>query len=92
MNSSIIAVALPSLTPYLLVLPFLVDVCQYAGGTLSPESPVRTLRKRNSSGSTSITDTDAYKEDERCIRINNLEESRPSIETVFKYTTKGNSL
>jgi len=50
-----IEVALPSLTPYLLVLPFFVRVYQYAGGTLSPESPVRTFLNRNSSGSTSIT-------------------------------------
>ena len=53
-----IEVALDSLTPYLLDFPFLgFDTYQYAGGTLSPESPVRTFRKRNSSGSTSITET-----------------------------------
>ena len=53
-----IADAFASLIPYLLGLPFLgADICQYAGGTLSPESPVRTFRKRKSSGSTSTTET-----------------------------------
>lgn len=39
--------------------------------------------------STSIIGDDEYSLDDRCIRINNLEESRPSIESVFKYTTEG---
>jgi len=37
----------------------------------------------------SITDADKYAADERCIRINNIEEARPSIQTVFEYQTKG---
>jgi len=39
--------------------------------------------------STSITADDEYFLNERCIRTNNLEDARPSIETVFEYTTKG---
>jgi hypothetical protein len=36
-----------------------------------------------------ITDVDIYQDDSRCIRINNIEEARPKIETVFKYKTEG---
>lgn len=38
---------------------------------------------------TSITGTDIYEDDPRCIRVNNIEEARPQIETVFQYETKG---
>lgn len=37
----------------------------------------------------SITANDLYSLDERCVRINNLNEARPSIPTVFEYKTKG---
>lgn len=39
--------------------------------------------------STAITEKDSYSNNKRCIRINNLEESRPSINTVFQYETYG---
>lgn len=48
-----------------------------------------TSQSSNKTVSTSITAEDAYLDDERCIRINNIEEARPSIQTVFDYTTKG---
>ena len=39
--------------------------------------------------STSITKEDIYKSDPRCIRINNIDEARPNIKTIFNYTTEG---
>lgn len=36
-----------------------------------------------------ITANDLYINDDRCIRINNIEESRPSVQTVFEYETNG---
>lgn len=37
----------------------------------------------------SITADDAYSLDDRCVRTNNLEESRPEVNSVFDYETKG---
>lgn len=38
---------------------------------------------------TSITEPDLYSLDERCVRTNNTEEARPSVQTVFSYKTRG---
>lgn len=55
---------------------------QYRNCTSNSESTNKII-------STSITANDEYSLDERCIRTNNIEEARPSVTTVFDYTTKG---
>lgn len=39
--------------------------------------------------SSSITEDDIYKDNNNCVRTNNIEEARPTVQTVFDYTTKG---
>jgi hypothetical protein len=39
--------------------------------------------------SVSITEDDRYLLDDRCVRMNNIEESRPSVESIFSYENRG---
>lgn len=65
---------------------------EYDELTQSTEDYKTCISKATSSNktvSTSITANDEYSLDDRCIRTNNIGESRPSVQTVFSYITKG---
>lgn len=62
---------------------------EYTETNSSIKKCVAESNKVNKTVDTSISETDAYEDDPRCIRINNIAEARPDIQTTFQYDTKG---